>query len=54
MGKLGYRPDAIVLESPLAGGYLGFEIDQINIESNRLENLLPPVKDIAKNMETSL
>lgn len=46
--KLGYRPDAVVLEGPLAGGHLGFKIDQINSESNRLENLLPPVKDMAK------
>lgn len=46
-GKLGYRPDAVVLEGPLAGGHLGFKIDQIDLESNRLENLLPPVKEIA-------
>lgn len=45
--RLGYRPDAVVLEGPLAGGHLGFKIDQIYIESNRLENLLPPVKDMA-------
>lgn len=46
--KLGYRPDAVVLEGPLAGGHLGFKIDQIDIEANKLENLLPPVKDMAK------
>jgi nitronate monooxygenase len=46
--KLGYRPDAVVLEGPLAGGHLGFKIDQIDIEANKLENLLPPVKDVAK------
>lgn len=46
--KLGYRPDAVVLEGPLAGGHLGFKIDQIDTESNKLENLLPPVKDMAK------
>lgn len=45
--KLGYRPDAVVLEGPLAGGHLGFRIDQVDLESNRLENLLPPVKDLA-------
>jgi nitronate monooxygenase len=48
--KLGYRPDAVVLEGPLAGGHLGFRIDQIEIESNKLENLLPPVKDMARKM----
>ncbi len=46
--KLRYRPDAVVLEGPLAGGHLGFKIDQVNLESSKLENLLPPVKDIAK------
>jgi nitronate monooxygenase len=45
--KLGYRPDAVVLEGPLAGGHLGFKIDEIGLESNRLENLLPPVKESA-------
>jgi nitronate monooxygenase len=46
--KLHYRPDAVVLEGPLAGGHLGFKMDQIDIESNKLENLLPPVKDMAR------
>jgi nitronate monooxygenase len=45
--KLGYRPDAVVLEGPLAGGHLGFRIDQVELDSNKLENLLPQVKDRA-------
>ena len=45
--RLGYRPDAVVLEGPLAGGHLGFKIDQIDTEANKLENLFPPVKDMA-------
>ncbi|MFA4890402.1 MAG: nitronate monooxygenase [Candidatus Paceibacterota bacterium] len=45
--RLGYRPDAVVLEGPLAGGHLGFKMDQIELESNTLENLLPEVKDAA-------
>lgn len=45
--RLRYRPDAVVLEGPLAGGHLGFKMDQIDVDSNRLENLLPPVKDMA-------
>jgi nitronate monooxygenase len=45
--RLGYRPDAVVLEGPLAGGHLGFKIDQIDLDANRLENLFPPVKDMA-------
>jgi nitronate monooxygenase len=45
--KIGYRPDAVVLEGPLAGGHLGFRIDHVDLESNKLENLFPPVKDMA-------
>lgn len=45
--RKGYRPDAVVLEGPLAGGHLGFRFEQIDLESNRLENLLGPVKEIA-------
>lgn len=45
--KLGYRPDAAVLEGPLAGGHLGFKVDQIELEANKLENLFTAVKDIA-------
>lgn len=47
-GKQGYRPDACVLEGPLAGGHLGFKIDDIDKEENKLENLLPKVKEVAK------
>lgn len=46
--RLGYRPDAVVLEGPLAGGHLGFKIDQVGLEENKLENLLPPVKEMAQ------
>jgi len=46
--KFSYRPDAVVLEGPLAGGHLGFKFDQIDLESNKLENLFPPVKDVAQ------
>ena len=45
--RQGYRPDAVVLEGRLAGGHLGFRMNQIELEENRLENLLPPVKDMA-------
>ena len=45
--RLGARPDAVVLEGPLAGGHLGFRMDQIDLEENRLESLLPPVKEMA-------
>jgi nitronate monooxygenase len=46
--RYGYRPDAVVLEGPLAGGHLGFKYDQIDDEENKLENLFPPVKDVAE------
>jgi len=42
-----YRPDAVVLEGPLAGGHLGFRADQVDLEENTLERLLPPVKEVA-------
>ncbi|HME44608.1 MAG TPA: nitronate monooxygenase [Syntrophorhabdales bacterium] len=45
--RAGYRPDAVVLEGPLAGGHLGFAFDQIYLESNRLENLFLPVKEMS-------
>jgi len=40
--------DAVVLEGPLAGGHLGFKINEITNESNKLENLFDPVKDFAQ------
>lgn len=43
-----YRPDAAVLEGPLAGGHLGFKPEQIDAEEYQLERLLPQVKDVAK------
>jgi nitronate monooxygenase len=46
--KLGYRPDAVVLEGPLAGGHLGFKFDEVELPSNTLEVLLPQVKDMAR------
>ena len=45
--RLRYRPDAVVLEGPLAGGHLGFGFDEVALESRRLENLFPPVKETA-------
>jgi nitronate monooxygenase len=46
--KLGYRPDAVVLEGPLAGGHLGFKLEDVALPSNTLEVLLPQVKDVAR------
>lgn len=44
----GYRPDAAVLEGPLAGGHLGFKLLDINSEEHSLEKLLPQLLDVAK------
>jgi nitronate monooxygenase len=44
-----YRPDAVVLEGPLAGGHLGFQMDQIDLPENTLERLLPTVKAVARS-----
>lgn len=46
--RYGYRPDAAVLEGPLAGGHLGFKLEDIDSEEHKLENLLPSVLDVAK------
>jgi nitronate monooxygenase len=47
--RLHYRPDAVVLEGPLAGGHLGFRMDEIDSEDFTLERLLPPVKSVAQS-----
>jgi len=38
-----YLPDALVVEGPKAGGHLGFKPDQLNDESNKLENLISEI-----------
>jgi len=42
-------PDAVVVEGPLSGGHQGFKYDECFKEENRLENILPPVVEEAKN-----
>lgn len=42
------KPDAVILEGPLAGGHLGFGFEQIEKEEYRLENLFPQVKAVAE------
>lgn len=42
-----YRPDAVVLEGPLAGGHLGFKMSEIEDPKFALEKLLPPVLEVA-------
>ena len=46
--NLNHIPDAVVVEGPLAGGHLGFKIDQIDDPKYKLENLIPEVISILK------
>ncbi|MEI6080502.1 MAG: nitronate monooxygenase [bacterium] len=41
--RASYRPDAVVLEGPLAGGHLGFKMAEVNDPEFALEKLLPAV-----------
>jgi nitronate monooxygenase len=43
LDKYRYRPDALVVEGPKAGGHLGFKEEQINDPAYALEALLHPV-----------
>ncbi len=42
-------PDAIIVEGPLSGGHQGFKYDECFLEENKLENILPPIVQEAKN-----
>ncbi len=45
-------PDALVVEGPLAGGHLGFSLEELsNIENFRLEKLLVDVLSVSKEYE---
>lgn len=46
-----YLPDAFVLEGPKAGGHLGYKYEQIDDERFQLENLIPDVLKVAKELE---
>jgi len=45
----GRLPDAVIVEGPLSGGHQGFKYDECFMEENKLENILPPVVEEAKN-----
>jgi nitronate monooxygenase len=42
-------PDAVIVEGPLSGGHQGFSYDDCFKEENKLENIVPLVKEEAKN-----
>ena len=48
--KKGRRPDAVIVEGPLAGGHLGFKFEEIFSPKNKLENIFSPIKEwVIKN-----
>ena len=49
--KYNYIPDAFVVEGPLAGGHLGFKLDEIENPEYALENLVPEVIEAVKPFE---
>lgn len=48
MDKYGYRPDALVVEGPKAGGHLGFKEEELSDPAFALEELLVPVLEEAR------
>jgi nitronate monooxygenase len=51
--RYSYAPDAIVVEGPLAGGHLGFKLEQINDPAFALENLIPAVIEAVRPFASS-
>lgn len=49
--KFDYLPDAFVLEGPMAGGHLGFKVDQIDDPRFSLDKLLGEVLDTIQTIE---
>ena len=46
-----YLPDAVIVEGPKAGGYLGFKEEQINDPDYSIEKLVPEIVSELKNFE---
>lgn len=49
--KYNYVPDGFVVEGPMAGGHLGFKMDQIENPDYRLEKLIPQVLEAVRPLE---
>ena len=49
--KYNYVPDGFVLEGPLAGGHLGFKLEEIEDSNFTLDKLILPMLKIAHEME---
>ncbi|MDA3837992.1 MAG: nitronate monooxygenase family protein [Candidatus Delongbacteria bacterium] len=41
--NFGIIPDAFIVEGPLAGGHLGYKKEDLELDKNKLENLIPQV-----------
>lgn len=41
--NFGIIPDAFIVEGPLAGGHLGYKKEDIELDKNKLENLIPQI-----------
>src|SRR5690606_13883238 len=49
--KYAYTPDGFVVEGPLAGGHLGFKKEQLDQPEYQLEQLVPQVLNLVKEIE---
>jgi nitronate monooxygenase len=49
--KYAYRPDAFVIEGPMAGGHLGYKAEQISDPAFSLERILPEVIEAIRPFE---
>lgn len=52
--NFGRIPDAVVVEGPLAGGHLGFKINQIDDPDFKLEKIIPEVIAVIETFEERL
>ncbi len=52
--KYQYIPDAFVVEGPMAGGHLGFKVEQLKDEKYSLQNLVKEVIEAVKEFEIKL
>ena len=51
LSRFDYLPDALVVEGPMAGGHLGFKMEQINDPEFALEKIVPQVVEAVKPFE---
>ncbi len=51
MQNFNYLPDALVVEGPKAGGHLGFKANELQDDSNKLENLISDVLEVTAKIK---